>query len=1303
MRKHILFFIAMFCQLMTFAVETEFHHVNLMFGISMRKVTSLCKDDNGFVYGASKMGVVRVTDGDYRIYSLPYTSSVISVRLVYANSQIYALSNNGQIFRYDRLYDRFEQFMDLHDYIDDKHLAVYKVITGPDHSLWLATSEGVYQIKGQNLTLVTEKNVRVWSLGLLDAHTLIYATNRTINTLNLQSMKSEIISQHSVDMEITALHIDSTYKKVWIGTTSQGLYYLDLNQPFPTSLSRLSEFPTQPILAIEENIDGTLLLGIDGNGIWEMRKEDNHILYVYKEEVNNPVSLKGNGVYDILCDENGRVWVATYSGGISFFEQKEQPVSHVSHQTGNSNSLGNDNVNKIIEDQKGNLWFGTDNGISKWDRKNNRWHHFLQSENNEIKVVLALCQDNDGNIWVGTYSSGVYILNSETGNIIRHLSSTKEFACQFVFDIFKDSQGDLWIGGTYSHVICYLAKEKKFRTYSKRPINSFFEIAPGKIVANCTYGLLLFNKEVGYVENMFDKGYIVQACAYVDNVFWIGTNGQGLLRYDPQNGDIRRFTQECGIPSNYINSIICSGNSLMLGTEGGLCRFSLSNNSVYAYPSLFSFSNLSYNANACHRLGNGEYVWGTSYGAVIFNPETFNEIKQHGEIYFQDMRIGGMSIREIPELLTHPVNDIDTLRLEYKQNTIALEFIPVDISSSQCKFIWKLEGMDKHWSNISQQQVVTYSNLSDGSHLLRVRMYDASLTQLLDERELHLYITPPYWRTWWFYLLLTVFVGGILALLFNLYVKHLKQLHSEDKIRFFTNMAHDIRTSLTLVKAPIEQLCQEKGLSESGNYYLNLATEQADRLTFVATQLLDIQKIDVGKGQLFLSRSDIVSLIHHRVQMFEALAIKNEIKLNFVSDKPSYYTGVDEIKIEKVVDNLLSNAIKYSLKGGCVNVSLSCDEKEWRLTVADQGIGISEKAQAKLFKEFYRGENLANSRMVGSGIGLLLVKNYVVMHQGTVSVKSKENVGTTFHIIIPYHIVDIVSSEKQETSHKIQDLSAYVETVTVSQAVDSDDDGDELPTQKKHLLVVEDNSDLQEFIRYSFNNQYTVSTANNGKEAWNFVQKSAPDLIISDVMMPEMDGLQFCKLLKSTFETSHIPIILLTSLSEKTGELEGLRLGADDYITKPFDVSLLKQRIESIIKNREIIKKRSLRLIGKGNNSEQPILLNDLNDQFIKKAIEVVREHISDSNFGKDEFAVEMSVSPSLLYKKLKALTEQSTVDFIKSIRMEYALELLQSRKHTITEISEYCGFSSATYFGVVFKKYFGKSPTDVLKEDNDL
>ncbi len=1291
-----------FCLILTLdlfaSLDTKFYNINSMYGISMRKITSISKDEKGFIWGASKMGILRVTEGDCRIYQLPYIATdIVSVNLIYSYSGLYAYTNNGQLFRYDKLHDQFTLFTNLREYIDDKYLSVYKIIGSDDGCLWMACTRGLYKLKNDTMVIAVETGNQVRNILFSDNESLIYTTDTEIKQINIKTKKTCIIynSKVGIDMNISSLLHDKKSNRLWVGTFSSGLHFINLETKKQHKIA-IPNFPRQPILALEANTDSTYLVGIDGKGVWELNREGDAVLNVYKENIDNPSSLQGDGVYDILCDENNRVWVSTYSGGLSFFEQKPVALHHITHQINQLNSLVNNNVNRVIEDRDDNIWFATNNGISRWDRENNKWDTFLHNKLDDAQAFLSLCEDNDGNIWAGTYSSGIYILNGKTGRQMNHFNpedTSSESPCKFIFDIFKDSQGDIWIGGIESNVLCYLAKEKRFRSYPKLPVNSFHELTSGKVLGTCSHGLLLFDKNSGKVKTMLD-GYIVLDCAILNNDIWIATAGDGLLKYNIETNEIKQYTTKSGILSNYINSIIYSNGNLILGTENGLCKYNIADNSVYTYPSIFSFSKLSYNTSARCGLKSGEFVWGTNNGAIIFDPTTFFNTKLKGKIYFQDINISGRSIREIPEMMTEPIDELDSIKLNYDQNVFSLELLPIGISVSQCKFSWKMEGIDLDWSIPTSLRTVTYTNLPDGQFTFKVRMYDNSFTQIIDERFIHIHIVPPFWRTWWFLLITIVGIVLIVLVLINFYIKHLKQIHAEDKIRFFTNMAHDIRTSLTLINAPIEELNKERNLSESGHYYLNLATEQSDRLTFVATQLLDIQKVDIGKGQLFLTMTDIVKLVRLRIMMFETSARKNQIELVFSTDQESYSTAIDEIKMEKVVDNLLSNAIKYSLSGGKVEVRLNCMEKEWILCVKDYGLGISENAQKKLFREFYRGDNAVNSRMVGSGIGLLLTKNYVSMHQGQISIESKEHVGSFFKIVVPYKIVDqsdcIIADETPTEAQ---------ETLATPTIVVEDPNAETQDQQKKkwHLMLVEDNSDLQGFMKHAFQKQYIISTASNGKEAWEMIEKEAPDLVISDIMMPVMDGFEFCRLMKSTFTTSHIPIILLTSLSEKTHELEGLGLGADDYITKPFDMKLLEQRILSIVRNREVVKNRILKFSGKAIESYEPILTNEQNDQFVKRAIEVVQKNMDNSEFGKDDFAKEMFVSTSLLYKKLKSLTGQSPVDFIRTMRINHGMELLRTGKYSITEISEACGFSSATYFGTVFKKHFGKAPSDMF------
>ena len=836
------------------------------------------------------------------------------------------------------------------------------------------------------------------------------------------------------------------------------------------------------------------------------------------------------------------------------------------------------------------------------------------------------------------------------------------------------------------------SKTKVFKKCTPQNVKAIVELTPGKLLLACTYGLLSYDKATNSMEILF-QGYTLHDVFVDDRYIWVATSGDGLLRYNMKNKDIKKITTDDGLPSNYINSVMSSEGVIWLGTENGLCRLTPGEDDKIKISTFYSLSNIAFNVGAKYKLANGNLMFGSSRGAVIFDPDKLNDASQEGHIFLQDIKVSGRSIREISNFeLKSPLNNQESIKLRYFQNTLELELLPLGVNSAEYKFSWKMKGLDKEWSALSNHKLITYTNLPSGSYDLQIRMYDNSLTTIIDERVIHIRIIPPFWQAWWFRLFLFVAAMAIVYFSLKYYANKLKQEHNEDKIRFFATTAHEIRTSLTLISAPIEELSNEKQLSAKGSYFLNLAKEQTGRMLFVATQLLDFQKVDIGKGQVFLVMVDVVKLVQRRISMFETTASKMGLTLEFKSNQTSYLTAVDELKIEKVIDNLISNAIKYSHQNGKIEIRLTADDENWIVEVKDFGLGISENAQKKLFKEFYRGDNVINSKIVGSGIGLLLVKNYVSMHEGEVVLKSKENEGTEFRITIPYRKVDETVEELERPLQQAQPIHQSFVDVELAELTTTGS----VSEKKLHLLVVEDNSDLREFLKNSFDELYKVSTANDGKEAWEIIQKKAPDLIVSDIMMPNMNGFDLCKLIKSTFETSHIPVILLTSLDERSKQLEGLGLGADDYITKPFDVSILKQRIISIIKNRDIVRDKVLKLFNQ-TDQEVPILSNEQNDQFVKKALKVVRENIANSEFGKDEFASAMNASPSLLYKKIKALTGQSPIDFIKKIRLDHSLELLQSRKYSITEVSEQCGFSSVGYFSTVFKKHFDKTPSEII------
>jgi len=1293
--KFKLTFLILFCLVFPGkASPVKFYSINTMFGISYRVTNSICEDENGFIWASSKTGILRLTDNDYRIYQLPYeTAGAIVVKLIYDHSRLIAYTNNGQIFSYNQVYDRFDLLIDLGKTINDEKFDFYNLLIDKVGDFWLALNNGLYKYHSGKLTLIDEVSREKYSIAWLDELHLIVANPEGLWSMDINSLeKKSICENRSINpFLVSSLLLDKSQNKLWIGTFSSGLFCFSFNSSILSQVLQ-SSFPRQPILDIEENSDSTILVGIDGQGVWEVNKQDNQVKNVYKEIADDPYSLRGNGVYDIYFDHHKRIWICTISGGLSFYELASPIVNQVVHHANDANSLVNSDVNGIIEDRDGKIWFATNNGISSWDIKSNQWKNFYCNKLKQAQVFLALCEDDKGRIWAGSYSSGIYVLDRKTGQELAHYSRDEmglSSISNFIFAIFKDSQGDLWIGGINGKFICYQSKEDKFRIYNELQVSSFAELSPNQILIGCNNSIKLLNKQTGEI-HPFLPNFVVQDILVVNHIVWVCTSGEGLLEYNYKDGTIKKYTTKEGLPSNFLNSIAFANECLWVGTENGMCRFNPKDKTAFTFSSIFPLSGISYNKSASFVLKDGQMAWGTNNGAIFFAPQSINEISSEGKIFFQDLSISGRSIRETPTFkLQTPVDSLRSLNLKYTQNTISLDLIPIGMKSGS-KFSWKLEGFDKMWSSPAVNRIITYTNIPSGEFTLRIKLYDNSLSNVISERAIAMKVIPPFWRTVWFWTLVLVLVSGFILLYFLYYINRLKQEHTEEKVRFFTNTAHDIRTSLTLIKAPVEELSKEKFLTDSGKYYLNLAIEQARHLTSAVSQLMDFQKVDIGKEHLSLSMTDILKLVSNCKIMLAPYAKSKNIELVFVSDCESYITAVDESKIVKVIDNLISNAIKYSHNQGQIRIDLRCNAKKWMLLVKDDGIGISRKAQRQLFKEFYRSDNAINAKIVGSGIGLLLVKNYVSMHNGKVSCISEENIGSTFQVVIPFKSI----SEKAETTKKHSDIP-FVSNHVTDLSQQAEGEAEISKSKEMKVLIAEDNEDLLNFMRSALGNDFKIITAADGKKAWEYISKHIPDLVVSDIMMPNMDGFELCKIMKSTYETSHIPIVLLTALSDTTDQLHGLGLGADDYLTKPFDMNLLIQRIKSIIRNREVVRERALKLI-KGESGEH-VVTNEHNDKFIKKMMEVAKANIGKPEFDKEEFASALNVSQSLLYKKIKSLTDQSPTDFIKTIRLNHAVEMLKSRKYSVTEVSELCGFTSLTYFGIVFKKQFGKSPSEIL------
>ena len=1266
------------------AEKMKFYNVNDIFGISMRETASVVKDDNGFIWTSSKTGILRIAGNNCRLYQLPLKKlNVLNIRLVCENSRLIAYSNNGQVFRYDPVYDRFDYLFDLDDMLEaQNHLVVLSFLIDQKGDFWITTSSGFHVYRQGKLININADLKGDTRLCFYNCDSVLFTCSESIGMVNINNMESKTVyrNERTLIFQVSSLYYDPTADRLWIGALSDGLFYYDFTEGFFSGIS-VPSLPKQPILDIEFASDTTFYVGIDGQGIWEIDKRGDRIVNTYKENPEDKSSIRGNGIYDIMNDtESQRVWVCTYSGGLSYFEQIPPSVIHLTHEFNNANSLVNDNVNQIIEDSRGNLWFATDNGISCWNRDMNKWQTYYRNTQEHAQVFLSLCEDDRHRIWAGTYSSGVYVLDGSTGRQLAHYSGNEKnslFDSNFNYDILRDKKGHLWLTGINEKIFRYDPVGNTFKAGPVVAIYNMAELSENEILASSPAGLYLIEKETMQDTLLLGK-YLIMDVLVSSEYVWMCTQGNGMVTYDLHSKTTREYTTESGLPSNCVNSIISGDGYLWLGTESGLCRYNPADNSIISYSHLLP--QVSFNRNAVCRLRNGQLAWGTNKGVLIFDPVSLQKTPPRGRIFVQDILVSGYSIRDNEVFkLKKPVDSLQEITLGYNQNNIVMELLPLG-NASDYKFSWILEGFDAQPSRPSDDRKLMYTNIPTGRYVLNIFMYDYSLSLLMAERRLIIRITPPFWETWWFRLILTMITAGIIYFTLRFYVNRLKRQHTEDKVRFFTHMAHEIRTMVTLIKAPIEEL-SGKNFHDTDQYYLNLAAEQAGRLSSKVTDLLDFQKADIGKGQLSLTIVNVIDLIEHRQLMFESLAKSKNINLIFTAEPASYLTAIDVPKMEKVIDNLISNAIKYSYSGSDVHMLFTGSGKKWTFEVKDYGIGVSRKAQRRLFKEFYRSENAILANTVGSGIGLMTAKNYVTLHGGAIRCVSRENVGSSFKIEIPF---------KQFSIPEIPSMNQILPVTEIKEAMQLKDGF----SKKMRILVADDNEDLQNFMKHALMDEYDVVTAGDGVIAWDHIRKQLPDIVVSDVMMPVMDGFELCRLIKSTFETSHIPVVLLTSLTGKAEQLHGLGLGADNYLAKPFDMAIVKQRIRSIIQNRKIVRDKALKLIE--TNEDKTLFTNELNDKFLKKAVEVVQKNIANTEFDKEEFASAMNVSSSLLYKKVKSLTDRSPVDFIKAIRLNHAMQLMQKHKFSITEVSEMCGFSSISYFSKTFKLYFGKAPSDI-------
>lgn len=890
---------------------------------------------------------------------------------------------------------------------------------------------------------------------------------------------------------------------------------------------------------------------------------------------------------------------------------------------------------------------------------------------------------------------------------------------KYIRSIMKDSAGNIWSGGYYNLKQIDFP-HKNIRTYpGLNGITDIIEKDEKHMWIGTATGLYLLDKETGefqYISMPIESFYINALYQSDNNLLYIGTSNSGLLIYDYQNKSFEHFHKDnCPLISNNIYTILSDGDqSILLSTENSLTSYYPSGKIFHNWTKEQGLKSDHFNSTSGVLRKNGDFILGSTDGAIEFHKDMMIPRNYKFQMIFSDLRVFYQTVYPGDEgsPLEVDIDETKVLKLKYNQNIFSLRISSINYDyPSLVLYSWKLEGFYDGWSRPEKDCLIRFTNLSPGKYTLRVRAISSEDRRIvLEERDMDIMIEQPIWLSIWALLLYALVIAAIVTITLRVIILRKQRKTSDEKIRFFINTAHDIRTPLTLIKAPLEELSEKEDLTPGGRSNMNTAIRNVNALLRLTTNLINFERADTYSSALYVSEYELSTYMEEMINAFRAYADVKRVSLTYESNFRYMNVWLDKDKMDSILKNLISNALKYTPEGGSVHIFAAETEDNWSVEVKDTGIGIPASEQKKLFRMHFRGSNAINSKVTGSGIGLLLVWKLVRLHKGKINFSSTEGKGSCIKVIFPKkekYYRKAVHSPKPGSEKVVYTESGVPKNISLSTVYDTARQRQQQNGDLPKILIVEDNDELREYLRNTLSDDYIIQVCSDGKQALDIVKEYMPNMIISDIMMPEMRGDELCHRLKNDIETSHIPIILLTALNNDRNIIEGLKTGADEYIVKPFNIGILRATIANILTNRSLLRHKYANLELNDEESDTACIncSTDIDWKFISTVKKSVEDNMDNSSFTVDVLCNLLNMSRTSFYNKIKALTDQAPADYIRLIRLKRADQLLKEQQHSITEVAEMTGFSDAKYFREVFKKHFNVSPSQYAKqkeEDNN-
>ena len=1321
----LLFFLLLFCIGKAQSQQNSYYfkHYNINSGLSQNTVMSIFQDSKGFIWMGTKNGLNRFDGHNFKIYQRG--ESVNDLR----NSMIFCINEDRDktlwigtdqgISLYNPLTENFSVFnlkTEKQEYIEGY---VSKIWIDKQDRIWILAGNGLflYQKSENKLQCLNSKfssfTPSIARALFVDDEGVAYIGFPETGVLkyNAQTDKTTLLAQND---NLPTVICDYKEHYILLGTLNKGLFAINKESGASEKLLiNESSQSNEYIRCVEKISETEFWIGTE-NGIYILKDGDSQ--HITNEPFNN-LSLSDNAIYSILKDKEGGMWIGSYFGGADYiptqysFFTNYYPIAY-------KNSINGYRVRELVNDSKGNLWIATeDNGLNYYDVKSGTFTH-ISDKTHPVNISFTNIQClnlSDNKLWIGTFTRGIDVLDLKANQRKHYERDGKANSINNndIFAIYTDSHNKTWIGSTTGAFI-YVPEIDGFQPLEKLNgafVSNILEDKKGNIwFATFNRGVIRYNPKTEEYKNFrYDPDNAGSLCYdRITSIFldskqrlWLASEDGGFCRYN-EDGTFTRITTQDGLPSNVVYKILEDDNHLFwLSTNNGLVKF---NPETMAVDALYNLSNglqsKQFNYNSGIKNLDGTLYFGSINGFIAFNPNHFRPNENAYSVILTDFYVFNQEVKADSRILNQAMPYADAIRLNYDQATFSFSFSALNYSTEGSgKYAYQLEGIDKKWTYVDNINRISYNSIPPGDYTFRIKYSKDGRNWDSEETQVKINIIPPVWQSTWAFMLYTVLILGSMLFGVKYYINRKKKqveeklAHQEQekkeeiykaKIEFFTSIAHEIRTPITLIKAPLDYIIHSQPEEHEIKDNLAIMERNTDRLLVLVNQLLDFRKIESKAFILNQKVKDVRTAVTNTYNRFVPTARQKNLTMTLDCPSHPVMALIDEEAITKVCSNLFNNAVKYSTTYIKISVTESEDMKYFLITVSNDGTPIPVNLRQSIFEAFFQIKDDNQPMQPGSGIGLTLASSLVQLHNGKLYLDDKAE-DTSFIALIPTN----TPADIQPSAAELVEEEAEEEDKTLSVVSEKTSSG------RQAILIVEDNEELRNFLTIQLGKYYQVMTAGNGLEAMEVLKVNIINLIISDVMMPLMDGLELCKSIKSDIESCHIPIILLTAKTTLNNKIEGLKNGADAYIEKPFAMPHLLVQINNLLESRIKLRQNFANNPYIATNS---MAQNKADEDFLNKLTEIIKQNLDDDTFNIDNLASAMNMSRTNLHRKIKGITEFTPGDFIRIIRLKKAAELLLEGEYRINEICMLVGIHSLSYFSKSFQKQFGVLPKDFAK-----